>query len=874
MTESTRAPTAPAPGLQAIDPDETPEVRMSKEVFLVELAEIAKSRRTRGVAVADDWSAHAEAGATAPAAAGGAAVWKPPVDLNLVGLALSGGGIRSSTFGLGLLQSLGKNRTLRHVDYLSTVSGGGYIGSFWSCLLARSRYEGRPTGGQHLASSPRFQENPLFLLEHELGREEDPALQHLRNYANYLAPRGAVDALRFPVLLLRGLVINFLLLLPYLLFAAAAAVYVFEEAIRHGRLAFEFPLTRWLVLVLLGSLVFGGILQSRRRRKGRSTLDYRRKLLRVNTLLFFAALVVIAVEYQPQLIFAVHSMSRGASGLVQVDVLGWITVLSGTVSAIFSSSAAVSARPRLAKLGLWLVGILGPLTLLVVYVALCRWAVFPSAAGTQPWWAAPGVYFALGMLLWLLSLICFDVNATSLHNYYRDCLSRTFLFSRHIPPEEGGDPTRKGDDIRPADDTKLADIDIGDSGGPYHLINAAWNNPNLDERSLRGRRSDFFVFGNRYSGNDRLGYCPTKSLEMVDVNANLGTALAVSAAAAAPNMGQMRSNPFLTFLMAMLNVRLGYWVPSPAMVNRQSAGWPPARTSYLVGPIYFLAELLGLPDFLWGGGGRELGHWKLVNLSDGGHIENLGVFELLRRRCRFIIAVDAEADPEMTFGGLATLVRLGQTDLGIDIDIDVDGLRKDETGLSRRHWILGTINYGDNEFGEFLYIKASVTGSENEYINEYRARHSRFPHESTGDQFFDEVQFEAYRALGYKVGNSLLYRPGERPESDTAADPGPRKLFDELRAREAEVVMRPSVFSHLQQLRREIEIRLTEPALQRYAGEELFHESAAPLATASRAPAALPVAAAPESLPPARAGVEPDDEESELQLYQICNAKL
>src|SRR5258707_1168823 len=53
------------------------------------------------------------------------------------GLALSGGGIRSATFNLGVLQALARAKVLRNFDFLSTVSGGGYVGGFFGAWVSR-----------------------------------------------------------------------------------------------------------------------------------------------------------------------------------------------------------------------------------------------------------------------------------------------------------------------------------------------------------------------------------------------------------------------------------------------------------------------------------------------------------------------------------------------------------------------------------------------------------------------------------------------------------------------------------------------------------------------------------------------------------------
>jgi len=151
---------------------------------------------------------------------------------------------------------------------------------------------------------------------------------------------------------------------------------------------------------------------------------------------------------------------------------------------------------------------------------------------------------------------------------------------------------------------------------------------------------------------------------------------------------------------------------------------------------------------------------RYVNVSDGGHLENTAIFELLRRRCKVIVAGNAEADPKMTFAGLATLVRYARIDLDIEIDIDTSALRL-EDGLSCRHFAIGEIHYpgtrgSSEETGYLIYLKASITGDEDQVVSEYRRRQSDFPHQSTADQFFDESQFEAYRALGSHIVDSLF----------------------------------------------------------------------------------------------------------------------
>jgi hypothetical protein len=162
-------------------------------------------------------------------------------------------------------------------------------------------------------------------------------------------------------------------------------------------------------------------------------------------------------------------------------------------------------------------------------------------------------------------------------------------------------------------------------------------------------------------------------------------------------------------------------------------------------PYYLVRELLGKSD--------ERGRY--INVSDGGHIENLGIYELLRRRCRIIIASDVGADPGYSFDDLANLTRMARIDLGVNIRFEEEDLRKlrpeRRTKLSERHVVMGKIEYLEG-VGTLVYVKASLTRSDSHDLHGYKQAHPTFPHETTIDQFFAEEQFESYRELGYRCG--------------------------------------------------------------------------------------------------------------------------
>jgi hypothetical protein len=235
----------------------------------------------------------------------------------------------------------------------------------------------------------------------------------------------------------------------------------------------------------------------------------------------------------------------------------------------------------------------------------------------------------------------------------------------------------------------------------------------------------------------------------------------------------------LTATLALLNVRMGYWLKNPKYLaywrrmaanvfarepEESAAGGTRKRviipSNWL--RAYLFSEITG----------RLYENSDEIYLTDGGHIENLGIYELLRRRCRLIIAVDAEGDAAMRFGSLVTLQRYARIDHGILIHLPWQPIQEMTVAYMRSnagkapspangpsagpHIAIGTIDYGGGETGYLVYIKSSLTGDENDYIRDYARRYDRFPHESTGDQFFSEEQFEVYRALGFHMLHGVL----------------------------------------------------------------------------------------------------------------------
>ena len=168
-----------------------------------------------------------------------------------------------------------------------------------------------------------------------------------------------------------------------------------------------------------------------------------------------------------------------------------------------------------------------------------------------------------------------------------------------------------------------------------------------------------------------------------------------------------------------------------------------------------------------------------MHLADGGHFENLALYELIRRRCRFIIISDAGADPKFDFSDLAKVIEMARVDFGAKVTLSTDDLvPSSETGLAKNAYVTGSIKYlDDKEPAKLIYIKTTLTKGLPEDIYGYRRANPTYPDESTSNQFFNETQFEAYRELGYQIGKKLC--DGERKENIESLFSSVEKYFHE-----------------------------------------------------------------------------------------------
>ncbi|HTA22597.1 MAG TPA: patatin-like phospholipase family protein [Terriglobales bacterium] len=389
--------------------------------------------------------------------------------------------------------------------------------------------------------------------------------------------------------------------------------------------------------------------------------------------------------------------------------------------------------------------------------------------------------FGVAVMLFVACLLLswrVDVNDFSLHHFYRNRLVRCYLgasnSARNPHPFTGFDEY---------DDLPLADFAVN-YPGPYPLLNASLNITSGAELGYATRRAKSFVFTPQYCGYETnitgegkawflrtnspgetlaKSFAPTalgrskKSMLQIHFKGGikLGTAMAISGAAASPNMGYYTSAATGLF-MTLFDVRLGWWMGNP----RYWCKW--AMPGPRLGLGYLFSELIAQSDQ----------QKSFVYLSDGGHFENLAVYELLRRHCKLIVACDADCDGQYQCQNLVDLMEKARTDLGAEIVIDFRQIRPAADGRESEHnFVVGDIFYDPQkpeDRGKFIYVKASMpvrpktpSGSETmrqkenrlpDDVWQYYDKHITFPHQSTADQWFDELQFESYRALGEFIG--------------------------------------------------------------------------------------------------------------------------
>lgn len=620
-----------------------------------------------------------------------------------IGLAFSGGGIRSSTFNLGVLQALARKNILRFCDYLSTVSGGGYIGSCFSSLL------------DDPDASVKLEKFPFRFMRTEKAGDERKEVKWLRRHGNYLVINRkffSLDLWRFIGLYFSGLVLTNITTVSLTIFLTFFLYKIARPVNNPAGLAANLLIGSLVVVILMILLRWAAALRDLKY-KGRKWRGYLQGFF-ARTAAAFAVLggfIMLAISL-PSL--------EETSGWVS-DLLNGGTAGSGAglLMGLLKSKNETLEKIRKAIFKVAWVAVIPILLAQFIRILWAAETFGPEIFGVP-------VLVVFGVILFLIGAVT-NTNRISMHNFYRDRLSEAYIIKRV--------EVENDEIITSNEELTLKELHSYPNGAPYQIINTTLNVPSSKNRYLRGRGADFFVFSKHYCGAESTGYRKTEEYDKG--RTRLATAMAISGAAASPQMGEL-SSPIMTFILTLLNVRLNRWMPNP----------DPARKAWIkFWPFYFVKELLDK--------GRE--DDRLLNLSDGGHHENLGIYELIRRRCAVIIASDAAADPDFNFGDLANTMRKVRIDMGVEIAIDLKQLRQDTNAKNTKaHCAVGTIDYPDAPKGILVYIKSSITGDETEDLLAYRRKYPTFPDQSTADQFFDEAQFESYRELGYTIGREVF----------------------------------------------------------------------------------------------------------------------
>jgi hypothetical protein len=801
---------------------------------------------------------------------------KSPGDqLPLSALCISGGGIRSATFGLGVIQGLAQTGVLGEFDYLSTVSGGGYIGGWLTTWKERA-------GGI---------ENVIQKLRPRAPQRKPDELDpigHLREYNNYLSPKlgfFSADTWTLIATVTRNMFLNWLVLVPMLMAPLMLPRLILALGLLKDTHSLKMPSTLGYSIAALGSLLLAtAIFNTMRYLPGVGAKPHTERdfLVRCLAPIVLAALTCVVYDswFDPDM----NDLGPPPSYLVTLiwitgsSAAGWLTYLGFCVSGF---------RARLRAL-------FGPLSIAVVLTgvstATVEWLLIAKSDHIQYWstyitigapalllafllagsvfvgltsralgdddrewlsrgtawtllfivgwtgicglvliaptwifrfgnWARSSIAAAGGIAGWICSLTGFrsrsvpsentddsrrgikatlmdvaaklaapvfvgiflaelsvltnwmmaatnliqenwthhedvldftraevvigvalfymastwiaarfiNINKFSLHAMYRSRLIRAYLgaSNKHTVTDQF---------IGFAQSDNIQMSALTPSIKPFHIVNITLNLVGGDRLAWQQRKAESFTISPLHSGCARLGYRPSAQYGGPQ-GISLGTAITISGAAASPSMGY-HSSGVIGFIMTLFNARLGAWLGNPGPAG--DATWQQDGPSSAVGSL--VREALGMTN--------DSSSW--VYLSDGGHFENLGLYEMVMRRAKRIVVLDGGCDVSFTYEDLGNALRKIRIDTGIPVEFSDDLLKPLREGQKR--CALATIRYSlvdaSESDGILLYIKPIMLGNEPPDVTTYKAAHKDFPHQGTGNQWYDESQTESYRMLG------------------------------------------------------------------------------------------------------------------------------
>jgi hypothetical protein len=389
--------------------------------------------------------------------------------------------------------------------------------------------------------------------------------------------------------------------------------------------------------------------------------------------------------------------------------------------------------------------------------------VYPNSA--MAWFSINWVLLVVFLISTLIMVIfgyLVNSNRISPHYFYRDRLTEAYLKTdARINRSESHEKKRQGRplvSVRNHENLKLSQLGENNNRGPYHIIVTALNLQGSDELNRKTMLSEHFIFSKYYVGSRITGY--VKTAQYRDNETKLARAMTISAAAAGSAMG-LYSFTAQAFATTLFNVRLGYWMANPWFYLKGNENPEPM---YPFWPKWLMLEMLN----------KTTARDKMVNLSDGGHTgDNLGLLPLLQRRCKVIFICDGEADADYKFESFNNAVRMAYIEQNIEIEIDLSDIipEKEKDGsykMSKKSVAFGKIIYppvdenAKEAEGKLIYLKSSLSAPKQQkmplpvHVNNYYKGHPDFPHQTTADQFFDDAQFEAYRALGEYIAEQAV----------------------------------------------------------------------------------------------------------------------
>jgi hypothetical protein len=508
---------------------------------------------------------------------------------------------------------------------------------------------------------------------------------------------------------------------------------------------FVYPSTTWsqytiaavpllLIAILLAGCMFVGFSSRQLDDDDREWLSRAAAwvLLCVAAWVGFGVVVLFAPVWVMQMPVWGQSMFGAAGG-----VAGWISAMMGRLSKTPATQEADN-RGGLASRAPALAAPVFAVTVLVGLALATDWLLVAWQGGSSAaLWQHPALLegtpvesiVLLGVLLLVFASLMahfININRFSLHGMYRDRLIRAYLGASN--PRRNAS---KFTGFAAGDNIPMCRLDPAKK--PFHVVNVTLNLVSGERLAWQQRKAESFTITPLHCGSGDLGYRPSSAYGGPN-GISLGTAVAISGAAASPNMGY-HSSPIVSFIMTLFNARLGCWLGNPGAAG--DGAWTKDGPTSAIGSL--AREAFGLTN--------NTSQW--VYLSDGGHFENLAIYEMVRRRCRHILVLDGGCDAGFTYGDLGNALRKIRIDFKVAVDFDEASfatLRKKEA-----RYAVARIRYapGDaRQDGHLIYVKPMIRGNEPPDVGSYHDDHPDFPHETTANQFFSESQMESYRVLG------------------------------------------------------------------------------------------------------------------------------